>query len=552
MQKFLNKIVLAVLTISMTMFPVVSFASVEIGDAETPSKFEEGYTQHNCVDLSEWNGNLTKDDFEKMKEVGIDSVILRAGFSTLNTNTHKKDNTFENNIKLAREAGFDVGIYYFSSALTEEEAIDEAKYLLEIIEPYKKDITLPVAYDFETNEEGRFNGHILRELGKDNCTQLCKSFCDVIEKDGYKPMVYASRNIFDNYLNTEVLEENYKIWLAQYTDDLSAPEYKGDYYIWQYTSSAEIEGIKHKIDANYLYTKEGEDIESEKTEEVVQILAEEMSEEVAEKIKVVEEEEITSEEDQSVKETEEEPTIIEEENDSVIDNDSTDKTTNKSKEKTDNKTKDKNTDNEKSESTNTDKQEIITYELDNSTVTVPVESEKSKSRVNVTDEYNFEHKYTVYKKDEDSTEAEILVSSLLTGYFVSDGKVITSETVEEKIEPAIFKDEKMDSIEDISTLLDRIDVKYDYSEEIDDNIYVNIKSSLAKGYPVLINISPNTINWNGTHMVLLLGMDESGKAIMADVYDRDWSKKNQRIKLVNVDEFISYTNGQYIYNIHTE
>lgn len=547
MQKFLNKIVLAVLTISMTMFPVVSFASVEIGDAETPSKFEEGYTQHNCVDLSEWNGDLTKDDFEKMKEVGIDSVILRAGFSTLNTNTHKKDNTFENNIKLAREAGFDVGIYYFSSALTEEEAIDEAKYLLEIIEPYKKDITLPVAYDFETNEEGRFNGHKIRELGKDNCTQLCKSFCDVIEKDGYKPMIYASRNIFDNYLNTEVLEENYKIWLAQYTDDLSAPEYKGDYYIWQYTSSAEIEGIKHKMDANYLFIKEGEENETNPVLIVDQI--DEQNKEIADDIINNINENLGVDESTTVTEETANPVVEEPTKDVSVKED----TSNKKDKKTTNKQKINNNNNnttakEKSESKE-EPDEIIMYELDNSTVSAPT---NTKDQVNITDTDEFKHQYNVYKSDEDSTEAEVLLANLLTGYFYSGGKTLTVDDVKNKIEPKLYDNKKIESIEDISAVLNKLNVRYEYCDELDDSVYINIKASLAKGYPVIIKINPNTINWNGTNMVLLLGMDENGKALMADMYDRDVYKKNQRIKLVNVDEFISYTNGQYIYGICTE
>lgn len=544
MQKFLNKLVLAVLTISMTMFPVVSFASVEIGDAETPSKFEEGYTQHNCVDLSEWNGDLTKDDFEKMKEAGIDSVILRAGFSTLNTNTHKKDYTFENNIKLAKEAGFNVGVYYFSSALTEEEAINEAKYLLEIIEPYKKDITLPVAYDFETNEEGRFNGYMLRKLGKDKCTQLCKSFCDVIEKDGYKPMVYASRNIFDNYLNTEVLEENYKIWLAQYTDNLSAPEYKGDYYIWQYTSSAEIDGIKHKIDANYLFIKEGEENETNPVLIVDQI--DEQNKEITDDIiNSINENLVVDETTTDTKETVN-PIVEEPTKDVSVKED----TSNKKDKKTTNKHK-VNTNTTVKEESNSEEEsdEIIMYELSNSTVSVPT---NTKDQVNITDTDEFKHQYNVYKSDEDSTEAEVLLTNLLTGYFYSGGKTLTVDDVKNKIEPNFYDNKKVESIEDISAVLNKLNVRYEYCDELDDNVYINIKASLAKGYPVIIKINPNTINWNGTNMILLLGMDENGKALMADMYDRDGYKKNQRIKLVNVDEFVSYTNGQYIYGICTE
>ena len=534
MKKFINKILLVVLILSISIWPVTSFA-VGVGDAETPEKYEEGYIQHNCLDLSEWNGDLTSKDFEKMKKEGVDSVILRAGFSTLNTNTHKKDNTFENNIKLAKESGFDIGIYYFSSALTEEEAIGEAEYLLEIIEPYKDYINLPVAYDFETNEQGRFNGHALREMGKDKATNLCKAFCNVIEEAEYQPMVYASRNILDNYLNTEELESNYKIWIAQYTDGLAATGYSGEFYIWQYSSNITIDGIEHRIDANYLYTKEGEN-ENQITEESAQEVAKVMSDEVIEKVSkdVIEEQlneddQVTGVKDEEVNENIE---TVKEEN-----------TNNKVEQTTkENKVEKEEVINEK---------ENVTYELDNSIVKTPIENKYDKARVDVTDTDNFTHKYVVYKYDNESTEAEMVLANLLTGYFYSDGKTLTVDTVKEKLKPAIFEEKSINSIEDILFTLDNLNMDYKYSKEVDDNIYVNIKSSLAKGYPVVININSNTLNWNGSHLVLLVGMDENGKAIMADIYDRDnYNKKNQRIKLVNVDEFISYTNGQYLYNIH--
>ena len=150
---------LTVLALTVTLMPQGSFATyrTSVGDAETPERYQDGFIQHNCLDISSWNGDLDNDDWEAIKDAGVDSVIIRAGYSKLNTNRLKKDERFKQNIKRARKHGLDVGVYYFTTGLTKKEMTREAEYFMKIIEPYRDMITLPVALDFETNSGGRLN-----------------------------------------------------------------------------------------------------------------------------------------------------------------------------------------------------------------------------------------------------------------------------------------------------------------------------------------------------------------------------------------------------------
>ena len=234
--------------------PYDAFA-VSVGDAETPERFDEDYTEHNCLDISSWNGDITDDKWEAIKDAGVDSVIIRAGYSKLNTGRIMEDECFETNIKRASEAGMDIGVYYFTVALSPAEAEREAKRFVEMIRPYRSMITLPAVLDYETNSGGRLNSRTVAELGPENCTKICDTFMQIVKEAGFTPMLYASRGLLDGALDAAELEDKYLIWIAQYTSDLSATGYEGDYYIWQYSSSVRIPGVSGRFDGNYLYEK---------------------------------------------------------------------------------------------------------------------------------------------------------------------------------------------------------------------------------------------------------------------------------------------------------
>lgn len=510
--KITGIILSAVMAASIASAPVSAQGFCSIGDAETPERFQEDYTRHNCVDISTWNGDLDAEDWQAMKDAGVDSVIIRAGYSALNSGKHKKDARFENNMKNAKKAGMQIGVYYFTTALNEEEAAAEAEYTLDLIRPYREDITLPVVYDFETNRNGRLNRYVLEEMGSDAATSLCCAFCDTIGSEGYAPMVYASRYVLDGYLDKSVLESRYEIWLAQYTSDLSAPEYEGEYTMWQYSSRALIDGIERRFDANYLYTAGKSMPEEEAMDNIMEISGSGGTEEV------------TPEEEPG--KTDKEPPA--------------EYVHKKAEEKE-----------KKSEETAAEKN--IVYTADNSKVCVPVKSSGKTAEVQVKDKRGFTHCYTIYKKSKNTTESEAALASLFTGFFTSSGKQVTISTVKKKVVPAFFEAGDGDlSLKDMNRIMKRLGLNCVYRKEAGEFVYQDIKTSLAKGYPVLVDIDAKNKKWKNTHLMLLLGMDSDGNAIAADFQDRKWSKTDQRVKVVNVDEIISYINKGYIHSIASE
>ena len=187
------------------------------------------------IDVSVWQGNI---DWEKVKNSGIDFAIIRTGFGRQDPN--QVDQYFKANIKGAKEAGLKVGVYHYSYAESPEDAANEAKFCLSILDGEKLD--LPVYYDVEDSS-------ISDKHDKETRTQMCINFCSEIEKAGCWAGVYANKNWFDNYLNYGELKKCYTLWLAHYGVD--SPSLDCD--IWQYTSSGKVDGISGNVDLNYMY-----------------------------------------------------------------------------------------------------------------------------------------------------------------------------------------------------------------------------------------------------------------------------------------------------------
>ncbi|MCQ2547027.1 MAG: hypothetical protein MJ161_05735 [Clostridia bacterium] len=249
-----------ILTIIMTAFAVPctsAFAAgtTSLGGAEIPDRFADNFDVQNCLDISSWNGEITDSEWKILKEQGVTAVIIRAGYSRWFTGFHTRDSKFEQNMKGAKKAGMEIGAYYYTTATNENEAAKEAQYFAELLEPYRSDLTLPAVYDFETNEHGRLDASKFRELGMDGCTDLCVAFCEVLENEGYDPMIYANRATFNRFLDTDRLEGSYRLWLAQFTSDGSATGYEGNYDMWQYSSSVRIPGVDSRFDANYIFKR---------------------------------------------------------------------------------------------------------------------------------------------------------------------------------------------------------------------------------------------------------------------------------------------------------
>ena len=191
------------------------------------------------IDVSKWNGNI---DWTAVRNSGVSYVIIRCGYRGSTGGSLIEDPTYRKNIKGAKAAGLQVGVYFFTQAINEVEAVEEASMVLNLISG--QGVTLPVYLDVEASG-GRADG-----IGKDMRTQVCKAFCQTIQNSGYKAGVYANKTWFTSYINTASLT-NYKIWLAQYA---ATPTYTATRYdMWQYSSKGSVAGISGNVDMNIRY-----------------------------------------------------------------------------------------------------------------------------------------------------------------------------------------------------------------------------------------------------------------------------------------------------------
>ena len=186
---------------------------------------------------------LKEIDWDKVKADGVNFAMIRVGYRGSSTGALVEDPYFEQNIKGALAAGVQVGIYFFTQATNEVEAVEEASMVIALCSGY--DITYPVVIDTEgAGGNGRADG-----LDGEMRTAVCKAFCQTIQNAGYEAGVYASRNWMNNNLDMSQLD-SYKVWLAEYR---STPLYQGYYDMWQYTSKGAVDGISGRVDLNISY-----------------------------------------------------------------------------------------------------------------------------------------------------------------------------------------------------------------------------------------------------------------------------------------------------------
>lgn len=188
------------------------------------------------IDVSKYQGVI---DWKKVREAGVEFAILRLGYRGWTEGTLEIDNYYETNVKAAVEAGVKVGVYFFSQAITVEEAVEEAEFVLEKIRDY--DITYPVIFDTEDvpNYNARANN-----LSRDFRTDICIAFCDTIAAAGYRPMVYASTRWMIMGIDLERLTA-YDKWYAYYGTSFTFPY---QYQMLQYSDTGSVPGIEGNVD----------------------------------------------------------------------------------------------------------------------------------------------------------------------------------------------------------------------------------------------------------------------------------------------------------------
>lgn len=201
------------------------------------------------IDVAKYQGII---DWPQVKAAGMDFAIIRAGYRTSGTGVLCEDAQAKYNMQEAQAAGLKIGVYFFSTALNEAEAIEEAIWLTEFIARYK--ITYPVVYNcenFKSQESRQY------QLSKEQRTQNAVAFLERVRAAGYTPMFYANKSEMENSQDWDMTKlSKYKIWTAYYPDptypQLASSGYPGE-AMWQYTNRGNVPGVDYDVDLNVAY-----------------------------------------------------------------------------------------------------------------------------------------------------------------------------------------------------------------------------------------------------------------------------------------------------------
>ena len=214
-----------------------------------PSYTGDEFTALRGIDVSYHQGDI---DWKKVRAAGYDFAIIQVGRRGYTKGGLTEDASFADNMKGAIEAGLDVGVYFFSQAISVEEAVEEAEMTLRLIEPYRDDITMPVYYDwekiYEYDTEPRTAG-----LDSGVLSDCAVAFCQAVRAEGYQPGLYFSRHT--GYYGFDLTRlEDVSMWFA-----LPEARYPSFYYrvdAWQYSFTEMIPGISTPTDVNLFFEPE--------------------------------------------------------------------------------------------------------------------------------------------------------------------------------------------------------------------------------------------------------------------------------------------------------
>lgn len=221
----------------------------EGADVDAQSLSEER-GKSNGIDVSKWQGKI---DWQRVKNSGIDFAIIRIGYRGENGVIYKDDNA-DYNIQQAQKAGVLVGVYFFSTAVSEAEAREEASWTLQAVEGYP--ISYPIVYDCEGYKHSLSR---MFRLSAAERTDNAMAFLETISNDGYDAMFYGAKGEISNdvYWDIAKIEKKYKVWVALYSEvaypEKEKPDYSGKCAAWQYTNKGHVDGISGNVDMVVCY-----------------------------------------------------------------------------------------------------------------------------------------------------------------------------------------------------------------------------------------------------------------------------------------------------------
>lgn len=210
-----------------------------INDSSGISYKDSKYTIRKGIDVSYYQNDV---DWEKVKNAGYDFAIIRIGYRGYGSSgALKTDTAFAKHIEGAQKAGIDVGVYFFAQAINEEEALEEANFVLNILKHYQ--LQLPVVYDPELirNEDARTNN-----VSGEQFTKNTIAFCNAIKDAGFEPMIYSNM-FWEAFLFDMTQLQDYPIWYADYE---TIPQTPYNFTMWQYSEKGNVDGIEGNVDLN--------------------------------------------------------------------------------------------------------------------------------------------------------------------------------------------------------------------------------------------------------------------------------------------------------------
>lgn len=203
------------------------------------------------IDVARYQGTI---DWAQAAASGIDFAMVRVGYRADGTREICADTNAKYNMQEAQKNGIKLGAYFFSTAVTVEEAVEEADWVADYIAGYQ--ITYPVAYDCEGFERPDSAQYGLTNAQR---TDIAIAFLQEIYNRGYTPMFYASMGELSGSAkwDTERIEGSYRIWVSQYPSapypETEKSSYGGVHAMWQYTNRGTVAGISKPVDVNVAY-----------------------------------------------------------------------------------------------------------------------------------------------------------------------------------------------------------------------------------------------------------------------------------------------------------
>lgn len=203
------------------------------------------------IDVAKYQGTI---DWQQVADAGVEFAMVRVGYRGLSTGEISVDSNAAYNLQEAQKYGIKLGAYFFSTAITPEEAVEEADWVADFLECYA--ITYPIAYDCERFDEEESRQFPLTVAQR---TDIALAFLNRIEEQGYQGMFYASRNDMQNNARWDMtrIEPDYKVWVAQYPElpypETEASSYSGIHQMWQYSADGVVAGVSQSVDLNIAY-----------------------------------------------------------------------------------------------------------------------------------------------------------------------------------------------------------------------------------------------------------------------------------------------------------